>query len=112
MLDGLVGGPGVWTRRRFFEQLMAVGGVSLAMAGMGARGFGFASAQPAPPPLSGGRKAKVVILGGGLAGLTSAYELGKAGYEVTVLEARPFAGGRAQTARKGFKHTDLAGNAQ
>jgi monoamine oxidase len=113
MNEGVVGeGEGVYTRRRFFEQLAAVGGVSLAMAGLDALGFGFASAHTLPPSLSGGRKAKVVILGGGLAGLTSAYELGKAGYQVTLLEARPFAGGRAQTARKGFRHTDLAGNTQ
>jgi len=113
MSESVMGSPGVLTRRRFFEQLMAVGGVSLAMAGMDALGFGFSSAHAAPPALSGGAKGtKVVILGGGLAGLTAAYELGKAGYEVTVLEARSFAGGRSQTARKGFKHTDLAGNTQ
>lgn len=102
-----------WTRRRFFEQLMAVGGVSLAMAGMDALGFGFASAQTAPPAMGGGAKGtKVVILGAGLAGLTAAYELGKAGYQVQVLEARGFAGGRAQTARRGFEDTDLIGNKQ
>ncbi len=104
---------GVLTRRRFFEQLAAVGGLSLAMAGMDALGFGFSSAQAAPPALTGGGKGKkVVILGAGLAGLTAAYELSKAGYEVQVLEARSFAGGRCQTARKGFQHTDLAGNSQ
>ena len=104
---------GVFTRRRFFEQLAAVGGVSLAMAGMDALGFGFASAAEGPPPLAGGaKKTKVVILGAGLAGLTSAYELGKAGYQVQVLEARGHAGGRAQTARKGFVDTDLLGNRQ
>ncbi|HZZ34722.1 MAG TPA: flavin monoamine oxidase family protein [Caulobacteraceae bacterium] len=83
------------------------------MSAMDALGFGFSSARAAPPSLTGGaRKTKVVILGAGLAGLTAAYELGKAGYEVQVLEAREFAGGRCQTARKGFKHTDLAGNTQ
>lgn len=104
---------GAWTRRRFFEQLMAVGGVSLAMAGMDALGFGFASAQTAPPPLPGGAKnTKVIILGAGLAGLTAAFELRKAGYAVQILEARSFAGGRVQSARKGFEDTDLAGNKQ
>ncbi|HEX7944476.1 MAG TPA: flavin monoamine oxidase family protein [Phenylobacterium sp.] len=101
------------TRRRFFEQLAAVGGVSLAMAGMDALGFGIASATELPPTLSGGaKKTKVVILGAGLAGLTAAYELGQAGYAVQVLEARGVAGGRAQTARKGFVDTDLLGNRQ
>lgn len=113
-MDSLMGAAaGVLTRRRFFEQLAAVGGVSLAMAGMDALGFGFSSAKAAPPSLTGGAKGrKVIILGGGLAGLTSAYELSKAGYEVQVLEARAFAGGRCQTSRGGFKHTDLAGNSQ
>jgi monoamine oxidase len=104
---------GVLTRRRFFEQLAAVGGMSLAMAGMDALGFGFSSALAAPPGLSGGSKGtKVVILGAGVAGLTAAYELGKAGYEVKVLEARSFAGGRAQTATRGFTDVDLNGNKQ
>ncbi|HEX7884364.1 MAG TPA: flavin monoamine oxidase family protein [Phenylobacterium sp.] len=104
---------GAFTRRHFFNQLAAVGGVSLAMAGMDALGFGFASAHAAPPPLAGGAKnTKVVILGAGLAGLTAAFELRKAGYQVQVLEARPFAGGRVQSARKGFEDTDLLGNRQ
>ena len=100
------------TRRRFFDGLAAIGGVSLAMAGMEALGFGFSSALAAPPSLQGGKGAKVVILGAGLAGMTAAYELTKAGYQCQVLEARSFAGGRCQTARRGFTDTDLAGNAQ
>src|SRR4051794_2984550 len=104
---------GVLTRRRFFEQLAAVGGMSLALAGMDALGFGFSSAMAAPPGLSGGSKnTKVIILGAGVAGLTAAYELGKAGYDVKLLEARSFAGGRAQTAKRGFEDTDLNGNHQ
>jgi len=106
-------GGGVLTRRRFFEGLAALGGVSLAMAGMDALGFGFASAQDKPPPLEGDPKGtKVVVLGAGLAGMTAAYELTKAGYQVQIIEARAFAGGRCQTARKGFQHTDLIGNSQ
>jgi monoamine oxidase len=100
------------SRRQFIDRLAAVGGVSLAMAGMDALGFGFASAQTAPPKLGAGKTAKVIVLGAGLAGLTTAYELSKAGYAVQVLEARDFAGGRCQTARKGFTHTDLTGAKQ
>jgi monoamine oxidase len=110
LIDGAQGGL---SRRGFIEQLATVGGVGLAMAGMEALGFGFASAQAAPPVLSGARKGtKVAILGAGLAGMTAAYELGKAGYDCQVLEARAFAGGRCQTARRGFSHTDLMGHSQ
>jgi len=101
------------TRRTFLEGLGRIGGTSLLLAGMEAFGMGIASAQTAPPPLQGGGKGKkVVILGAGVAGLTSAYELGKAGYDVTILEARSFAGGRSQTARKGFQLTELGGETQ
>ena len=101
------------SRRTFIENLAVVGGMSLAVAGMEALGFGFASAQAAPPTLTGkGKGTRVVVLGAGLAGMTAAYELTKAGYEVQVIEARSFAGGRCQTARKGFAHTDLIGHSQ
>ena len=45
----------------------------------------------------------VVILGGGIAGLVSAYELGKLGYRCTLLEARARVGGRNWTVRGGDK---------
>jgi monoamine oxidase len=101
------------SRRTFIEQLAVMGGMTLAVAGMEALGFGFASAQAAPPVLTGkGKGTRVVILGAGLAGMTAAYELGKAGYDCQVIEARSFAGGRCQTARKGFTLTDLVGATQ
>jgi monoamine oxidase len=80
---------------------------------MNAWGIGIASKVNAPPALTGSGKGKrVVILGAGLAGMTAAYELGKLGYSVQVLEAREFAGGRCQTARKGFSLTELGGEKQ
>ena len=39
--------------------------------------------------------AKVLIAGGGLAGLAAAAALGRDGWEVDLYEARPFLGGRA-----------------
>ena len=38
---------------------------------------------------------RVIVIGGGLAGLSAAAALGGAGFEVELLEARPFLGGRA-----------------
>lgn len=45
---------------------------------------------------------KVVIIGAGLAGLAAAYELNRAGYDVTVLEAQSRPGGRVLTYRDPF----------
>jgi monoamine oxidase len=103
---------GGMSRRLFLERLGGMGGSALLLAGMSALGFGIASAQAAPPTLGAGAGRKIVVLGAGLAGLTAAYELSKAGYEVTILEARSFSGGRCQTARKGFKLQELGGEAQ
>jgi monoamine oxidase len=50
-----------------------------------------------------GHGTSVVILGGGIAGLVSAYELGKLGYKCTLLEARDRVGGRNWTVRSGTK---------
>jgi len=102
------------TRRSFIESLGGVGGTALVMAGMSALGFGIESAAGATPPsLMGGSKGKkIVILGSGMAGLSSAYELTKVGYEVTVLEARQRVGGRSYTARRGTQLTELGGEPQ
>lgn len=50
----------------------------------------------------------VVVLGGGLAGLSAAYELQKAGFTVTVLEGRDRVGGRVWTVREGFQDGQYA----
>jgi monoamine oxidase len=101
------------TRREFLYRAAAVGGTALLLNTMNAWGMGIASRVHAPPALTGsGKGKKVVVLGAGLAGMTAAYELGKLGYEVEVLEARPFAGGRCQTARKGFSLQELGGDVQ
>ncbi len=102
-----------YTRRNFLKLLGAVGGTGVVLSAMDAWGFSQASAQEAPPQLSGNAGGtRILILGAGLAGMTAALELGKLGYDVTILEARDFAGGRCQTARRGFETTELGGQPQ
>jgi len=92
------------TRRQILMRFGAVAGVAGAYAA--ARGLGLTGGDEAwagMPDLKpgSGRGKRVVILGAGPAGLSAAWELGKAGYDCTVLEARNRPGGRVFTVRKG-----------
>jgi len=49
---------------------------------------------------------EVLVIGGGLAGLSAAAALGSEGYRVRVLEARPFLGGRATSYEAGGETID------
>ncbi|MHB2018859.1 MAG: flavin monoamine oxidase family protein, partial [Candidatus Xenobia bacterium] len=60
-----------------------------------------------PSPLLAARPPHIAVLGGGLAGLLSAWRLSQAGCDVTVLEGRPQVGGRVQTASMDGLHVDL-----
>ncbi|MEV0078214.1 FAD-dependent oxidoreductase [Nocardia neocaledoniensis] len=107
------------TRRSFLQSLGITGGAGLAYGAMSTLGLAPATAQvsfrsPAMGDLIGkvDGAAKVAILGGGPAGLCAAYELGKAGYDVTVLEARRRVGGRVWSVRNGTTETDLNGETQ
>src|SRR5262245_11621531 len=60
----------------------------------------FAPIGTAPAGRSGAAH-RVIVIGAGLAGLTTAYELKKLGYTVEVLEARGRTGGRCFTVRGG-----------
>src|SRR5918992_1502845 len=55
---------------------------------------------------------RVLVLGAGIAGLTAAYELEKAGYACEILEARNRPGGRNFTVRGGTSETDVDGVTQ
>lgn len=48
------------------------------------------------------KQKRVAVIGAGLAGLTAAYHLRRAGNDVTVLEAQPRVGGRALSLQAGF----------
>ncbi len=111
------------SRRAFLRNVGLTGGAGTMFATMGALGLAptAQAAQREQPfralsgsdfTLTGRGAAKVVVLGGGIAGLTTAYELGKAGYDCTVLEARDRTGGRNFTVRGGDTTTDLHGNRQ
>lgn len=100
------------TRRRFLEQLGAVGGSSLVMSAMSSWDLMAGSAGQKPELTGRPAKAKVLILGGGLSGLVTAYELGKLGYDFQVLEARERVGGLLWTVRKGATHTEPGGDQQ
>jgi len=95
------------------------GGTGLMYQAMSAVGLAPAAdtprfAPPAPGDLIGRAPGQfsVTVLGGGPSGLCAAYELGKAGYSVTVLEARARPGGRVWSIRNGTEETDLAGETQ
>ena len=47
---------------------------------------------------------RVIVVGAGMAGLTAAYELQRAGHQPVVLEARARVGGRVLTVREPFSH--------
>ena len=92
------------TRRALLEQVGAIGGGAATYLAMEALGLAIPTPAGAEnfrlPPASGNGRS-VVVLGAGIAGLVSAYELRRAGYRVTVLEARDRIGGRSWTIRNG-----------
>jgi monoamine oxidase len=93
------------TRRDFLRHVAGAGGYRATYLTMQAMGLMGAAAEAEPLALEKGTAhgTKVVVLGAGVAGLSAAYELGKAGYDVTVLEARDRVGGRNWTFRRGAK---------
>ena len=107
-------GPAPFTRRSFLQSVGASGGAAAAYRMTLALGLMprlAAADRPdlAPAGSTAGRSAagkpgrgrSVLILGGGISGLTCAYELDRKGYQVTVLEASHRAGGRNLTLRHG-----------
>jgi monoamine oxidase len=102
------------TRRVFLERMAQIGGYSAVFRSMQVLGL---TAPPGASPLPQltadfGRGKSVVILGAGIAGLVSAYELCKAGFRCTVLEARSRPGGRNWTVRDGCKVEFTDGSSQ
>jgi monoamine oxidase len=84
------------TRRKFLKRglLIAAGAASTASV--------YLLVSKSEPLVRKGPPKKVVIIGGGPAGLSAAYELAQIGHDVTVLEARSRPGGRVYTVRDPF----------
>jgi quinone-modifying oxidoreductase subunit QmoA len=47
-------------------------------------------------------ESNIIVIGGGISGLTTATEAAEAGYTVTILEREPFLGGRVSRMNKYF----------
>ena len=101
------------SRRHFLNIIGAVGGATAVY--QTSRAMGLMPDTGEMPFLDlfhvGRNKKSAVILGAGIAGLTVAYELERAGYNVTILEASHRVGGRNVTYRHGDV-VDEMGNPQ
>ena len=104
-----------FSRRDFLMRVGQAGGYSAAFATMQSLGLmpmKGALAEPIRAEQGSGKGVKVVVVGAGIGGLVSAYELKKLGYDVAVLEARERPGGRNFTGRKGTKVEFVDGTTQ
>lgn len=98
------------TRRELLSLIGAISGSAAMYHAMTSLGFASDSAYRGPIRLDGDPKgASVVILGAGIAGMTAAMELRKAGYNVRILEFNSRPGGRNWTLRGGDSFTELGG---
>src|SRR5258707_6765579 len=90
------------TRRDLLMRVGRAGGYAAAFTTMQTLGLlplPQAEAVTWNPAPEAGKGIKGMILGGGIAGLVSAYEMGKLGYSLTCLETRNRTGARNWTVR-------------
>ena len=101
------------SRRQLLRMIGAVAGGAAMYQAMGNLGFAAESPYRGPIRLEGsGKGTSVLILGAGLAGMTAAYELRKAGYKVSILEYNDRPGGRNWSLYGGDSYTELGGATQ
>jgi monoamine oxidase len=101
------------SRRDLLCMIGATAGSAAMYQAMSSLGFAADSPYQGRVDLQGApRGASVLILGAGLAGMTAAYELRNAGYQVQVLEFNGRPGGRNWTLRGGDSYTELGGFTQ
>jgi monoamine oxidase len=96
------------TRRRFLALLGAAGVATTLGWDWDSLPAGAAGAPPPGPWAGRGRNQRVVVLGGGLAGLCAAYNLRARGADPVVLEAADVVGGRVKTIRRPFMNGGYA----
>ena len=101
------------SRRRLLTMIGLSAGSTAMYQAMHNLGFAAESDFRHPIALGAAPKgASVLVLGAGIAGMVTAYELRNAGYRVQVLEYNGRAGGRNWTLRGGDRYTELGGETQ
>jgi monoamine oxidase len=101
------------SRRELLRMIGVTAGSAAMYQAMSSLSLAADSPYKGPVDLQGTPKgATVLILGAGMAGMTAAYELRNAGYQVEVLEYNGRAGGRNWSLRGGDTYTELGGATQ
>jgi len=101
------------TRRELLRMIGLSAGSTALYQAMTSLGLAAESPYRGPVDLQGTPPgASVLILGAGMAGMSAAYELRKAGYKVQVLEYNHRPGGRNWSLRGGDRYTELGGATQ
>ncbi len=101
------------SRRELLRMIGITAGASAMYQAMDSLGYAAQSPYRGAIDLQGvPRGASIVILGAGIAGMTAAYEMRNAGYQVQVLEYNARAGGRNWSLRGGDTYTELGGYTQ
>jgi monoamine oxidase len=101
------------SKRDFLQAVGMLGGSAALLGTMGAFDKSIASEMTEPPKMdTDGKGKKIIVLGSGLAGMVLGIELTKKGYDVEIIEARSFAGGRCQSGRKGTVIQEIGGEKQ
>src|SRR3954453_22069822 len=99
------------------REVLQLGLAGAAAAGLAACSSSTRATAPSSPARTDDRpdptaRRRVVVVGAGLAGLTTALDLTAAGWDVVVLEARDRVGGRVHTVRQPFSpglHAEAGG---
>ncbi|MGO3516937.1 flavin monoamine oxidase family protein [Acetobacter cibinongensis] len=101
------------TRRQLLTRIGTLAGSAALYQAMTAMGHATGTDFKGAPALKGAKKGtKILVLGAGLSGMLSAYELRKAGYDVQILEFQTRSGGRNISLRGGDTVTELGGATQ